>query len=130
MLSLRSARSPRMGPGWWFSRRRTSPGYPAWIWRLRPGGDMALAERLHSQLLASAVSLDGDDLMLLREAAKEHSMTVVCGIEERDAEFSRGTIYDTVVTIVSDVVVLYRHRKLMPTNAERMVWGLGDASGL
>ncbi len=73
------------------------PGYPAWIWRLRPGTDMALAEKLHAQLLASAVSLDGDDLSLLREAAKVHSMTVVCGINERDAKFSRSTLYDTVV---------------------------------
>jgi nitrilase len=106
------------------------PGYPAWIWRLRPGGDMALAERLHSQLLASAVSLDGDDLAPLCEAAKEHSVTVVCGIDERDAGFSRGTIYDTVVIIGPDGSLLNRHRKLMPTNPERMVWGFGDASGL
>lgn len=106
------------------------PGYPAWIWRLRPGGDMALAERLHAQLLASAVSLDVDDLVLLREAAKEHSVTVVCGIDERDAEFSRSTIYDTVVVIGPDGSLLNRHRKLMPTNPERMVWGFGDASGL
>ena len=106
------------------------PGYPAWIWRLRPGGDMALAEKLHSQLLANAVSLDGDDLAPLREAAKEHKVTVVCGMDERDAEFSRGTIYNTVVVIGPDGSLLNRHRKLMPTNPERMVWGFGDASGL
>jgi nitrilase len=106
------------------------PGYPAWIWRLRPGGDMALTEKLHSQLLANAVSLKSDDLAPLREAAKEHEVTVVCGIDERDAEFSRGTIYNTVVVISPDGSVLNRHRKLMPTNPERMVWGFGDASGL
>jgi nitrilase len=106
------------------------PGYPAWIWRLRPGGDMALAEKLHSQLLANAVSLNGDDLAPLREAAKEHKVTVVCGIDERDSEFSRGTIYNTVVVIGPDGDLLNRHRKLMPTNPERMVWGFGDASGL
>ena len=106
------------------------PGYPSWIWRLRPGGDMALAEKLHSQLLANAVSLDGDDLAPVREAAKEHNVTVVCGIDERDAEFSRGTLYNTVVMIGPDGSLLNRHRKLMPTNPERMVWGFGDASGL
>src|SRR5450755_2702664 len=106
------------------------PGYPGWIWRLRPGGDMVLAERLHAQLLASAVSLDGDDVAPLREAAKEHRVTVVCGIDERDAEFSRSTIYDTVVVIGPDGSLLNRHRKLMPTNPERMVWGFGDARGL
>jgi nitrilase len=106
------------------------PGYPAWIWRLRPGADMALAEKLHSQLLANAVSLDAGDLAPLREAAKEHKVTVVCGIDERDSEFSRGTIYNTVVVIGPDGGLLNRHRKLMPTNPERMVWGFGDASGL
>lgn len=106
------------------------PGYPAWIWRLRPGGDMALAEKLHSQLLENAVTLGGDDLAPLCEAAKEHKVTVVCGIDERDAEFSRGTVYNTVVFIGPDGGLLNRHRKLMPTNPERMVWGFGDASGL
>lgn len=106
------------------------PGYPAWIWRLRPGGDMALAEQLHSRLLENAVRLDGADLAPIRHAAKAHRVTVVCGIDERDSEFSRGTLYDTVVVIGTDGTLLNRHRKLMPTNPERMVWGTGDASGL
>lgn len=106
------------------------PGYPSWIWRLRPGADMALAEKLHSQLLANAVSLDGDDLSSIREAAKKHKVTVVCGMDERDTEFSRGTIYNTVVVIGPDGALLNKHRKLMPTNPERMVWGFGDGSGL
>lgn len=106
------------------------PGYPAWIWRLRPGGDMALSERLHRALLDNAVNLATDDLGPLREAAREHKLTVVCGINERDGAFSRGTLYNTVVTIGADGSVLNRHRKLMPTNPERMVWGQGDATGL
>jgi len=106
------------------------PGYPAWIWRLRPGGDMALTEKLHSLLRANSVSLAGDDLAPLVGAAKRNKVTVVCGVNERDAEFSGGTLYNTVVVIGPDGVVLNRHRKLMPTNPERMVWGFGDASGL
>lgn len=106
------------------------PGYPAWIWRLRPGGDMALSEGLHRALLENAVDLANDDLAPLREAAREHQVTVVCGINERDGAFSRGTLYNTVVTIGADGSLLNRHRKLMPTNPERMVWGQGDATGL
>lgn len=106
------------------------PGYPVWIWRLRPGADMALTEQLHSRLRANAVSLAGDDLAPLRDAARENKVTVVCGIEERDTEFSRGTLYNTVVVIGPDGAVQNRHRKLMPTNPERMVWGFGDATGL
>jgi nitrilase len=106
------------------------PGYPAWIWRLRPGSDIGLAERLHALLLANAVTLDGDDLAPLCRVAKEHKVTIVCGINERDADFSRSTLYNTVVMIGADGNLLNRHRKLMPTNPERMVWGFGDASGL
>ncbi len=105
-------------------------GYPAWIWRLRPGGDMALTEKLHSLVRASAVDLAGDDLAPLCRAAREDKVTVVCGLHERDAAFGGGTLYNTVVVIGPDGVLLNRHRKLMPTNPERMVWGFGDASGL
>ena len=57
-------------------------------------------------------------------------MHIVFGMNERDCEFSRGTIYNSVVVIGPEGTVLNRHRKLMPTNPERMVWGMGDASGL
>jgi nitrilase len=106
------------------------PGYPAWMWRLRPGGDMALTEKLHSRLRANSVDLSGEDLAPLREAAKKDKVTVVCGLHERDAEFGGGTLYNTVAVIGPDGALLNRHRKLMPTNPERMVWGFGDASGL
>lgn len=106
------------------------PGYPAWIWRLKPGGDWGLSEQLHARLLANAVQLESDQLQPLFDAAKEHGVTVVCGIEERDNDTSRTTLYNSVVTIGPEGTLLNCHRKLMPTNPERMVWGFGDASGL
>lgn len=106
------------------------PGYPAWIWRLRPGGDYALSSEIHSRLLNNAVSIESDDLNPLYAAAKEHKLTIVCGMHERDSQLSRATLYNTVVTIGPAGTLLNHHRKLMPTNPERMVWGFGDASGL
>ena len=106
------------------------PGYPAWMWRLRPGADMRLTEKLHSLLRANSVDLSGEDLAPLRDAARKEKVTVVCSLHERDAEFSGGTLYNTVVVIGENGTLLNRHRKLMPTNPERMVWGMGDASGL
>ena len=104
--------------------------YPAWIWRLRPGGDWGTSEELHTRLVNSAVDIDNDELSPLCEAAKKHGITIVCGMNERDGKLSRGTVYNTVVVIGSDGNILNRHRKLMPTNPERMVWGFGDGSGL
>jgi nitrilase len=106
------------------------PGYPVWMWRLRPGPDFDLTGAIHRRLVASAVDLTTDDLAPLTRAAAQHRVTVVVGINERDGAFSRATLYNTVVVIAADGTIVNRHRKLMPTNPERMVWGLGDATGL
>ncbi|MDQ6920566.1 MAG: carbon-nitrogen hydrolase family protein [Candidatus Dormibacteraeota bacterium] len=106
------------------------PGYPEWLWRLRPGEDYELTGEIHSRLLENAVDLERGQLEPVQEAARKHGVVVAIGINERDGAFSRGTLYNTVVLIGADGAVLNRHRKLMPTNPERMVWGLGDGSGL
>jgi len=106
------------------------PGYPTWIWRLRPGGDMALSGEIHARLRENAVDLARGDLQPIQDAAARHGVTVVIGMHELDSQFSGTTLFNTVVVIGPDGTLLNRHRKLMPTNPERMVWGMGDASGL
>jgi nitrilase len=106
------------------------PGYPSWIWRLAAGKDGALMGQLHTRLLANAVDIASGDLNELCEAAVAHAVTIVCGINERERRNGGGTLYNSVVVIGTHGEVLNRHRKLMPTNPERMVHGFGDASGL
>jgi nitrilase len=106
------------------------PGYPTWIWRLRPGSDMALGNALHAQLRCNAVDLGAGGLDRICKAAVRHQMTIVMGLHEVDTVFSGSTLFNTVVVIGPDGTILNRHRKMMPTNPERMVWGQGDASGL
>jgi nitrilase len=106
------------------------PGYPEYIWGLRPGDDYELSQVLHGKLLANSVDLEAGDLRPLQEAARNHGTVVVIGIHERDSSFSRSSLYNTLVTIGPDGSVLNRHRKLVPTNPERMIWAPGDAAGL
>ncbi len=106
------------------------PGYPGWIWSLRPGDDYELTGEIHRALLENSVDLSTDDLQPLQAAAAERGVVVVVGIHERDGRFSRATLYNTLVTIGADGSIINRHRKLMPTNPERMVWGQGDGAGL
>jgi nitrilase len=106
------------------------PGYPTWIWRLRPGGDMALGNKLHAELRKNSVDISAGVLDPICEAAAKRGVVVVMGLNEIDSEFSGSTLFNTIVVIGSDGSILNRHRKLMPTNPERMVWGFGDASGL
>jgi nitrilase len=105
------------------------PGYPTWVWRLKPGA-MALSDELHARLRQNAVGIERGDLQPLQDAARRREVTVVVGLHEIDSRFSGTTLFNTVVVIGPDGMVLNRHRKLMPTNPERMVWGMGDASGL
>ncbi|HHQ47298.1 MAG TPA: carbon-nitrogen hydrolase family protein [Acidobacteria bacterium] len=106
------------------------PGYPVWIWRLRPGTDRALSSRIHGRLLENAVDLAADHLDPLREAAARGRTTVVLGLHEIDRRGSGSTLFNTVVVIGPEGRILHRHRKLVPTHPERMVWGMGDGSGL
>jgi nitrilase len=106
------------------------PGYPVWIWRLRPGTDAGIIAKLHSRLVSNAVDVSRGDLTPLCEAAKRNKVSVVCGIEERDHDTSRGTLYNAVVIVGTDGAIIAKHRKLMPTNVERTVWGFGDGSGV
>lgn len=74
----------------------------------------------------AAVAVDGPEIAQLAKAASRHKACVVMGIIERDG----GTLYCTAVYIGPDGRVLGKHRKLMPTALERLVWGFGDGSTL
>lgn len=106
------------------------PGYPTWIWRLRPGGDGQTAGRIHSELRRNAIDVAAGGLDRLCDAAARHGVVVVMGLNEIDSSFSGSTLFNTVAVIGPNGKILNIHRKLMPTNPERMVWGFGDANGL
>lgn len=73
-----------------------------------------------------AIDLCGPELAHLAEVAAVTGLFVVIGCLERDG----GTLYCTAVFIDGDKGVVGKHRKLMPTGAERLIWGFGDGSTL
>lgn len=76
----------------------------------------------YAQYAAAAVTLDGEEIATVAEAAAAHDVFVVVGVIERDG----GTLYCTSVHISPGSGVVGHHRKLMPTGAELLVWGFGD----
>ena len=74
---------------------------------------------------ASSVDVPGPDVDILAAAAQNHKVHLVIGVIERDG----GTLYCTVL-FFSPEGFLGKHRKLMPTASERLVWGFGDGSTL
>jgi len=106
------------------------PGYPTFVWRLSPGADMKKTDELYALMQVNSIDLSKDDLAPVKEAAKEHAMVVVMGHQELDGARSGSTLFNSVAIIDADGRLLNNHRKLMPTNPERMVWGFGDGSTL
>ncbi|MCP4304159.1 MAG: carbon-nitrogen hydrolase family protein [bacterium] len=72
----------------------------------------------------AAIDLPGPEDQGIGQLAREHDVTLSVGLIERDG----GTLYCTVVFYGPDGMRLGKHRKLMPTAAERLVWGFGDGS--
>jgi nitrilase len=80
----------------------------------------------HYKLLEQSVVVPSDTTGAIGEAAREAKMVVSIGVNERDG----GTIYNTQLLFDADGTLVQRRRKLSPTYHERMVWGMGDGSGL
>ena len=78
----------------------------------------------------NAVEVPGPATEALGAAARQANAYLVIGVIERDSQFSRGTLYCTLLYFGPDGRLLGKHRKLKPTAAERLVWGEGDGSTL
>lgn len=100
-------------------------GYPYWNWLMTPIEGSPWFERL----CRAAITVPGPEVDRLRAAAREHDCVVVIGINERDLR-SVGTVYNTNLIIGADGTLLGRHRKLVPTWAEKLTWAGGDGSSL
>lgn len=74
----------------------------------------------------SAIDVPGPATEALAGMAARHNMYIVMGVIERDV----GTLYCTVLYFSPAGELLGKHRKLMPTASERLVWGQGDGSTL
>lgn len=109
------------------------PGYPAWLDVCRDAArwDHASVKQVYRRLVEASVTVPGDEVEALCDAARESEVTLVVGVSERIASGPGSrTLYNTLLTIGPTGRLLNHHRKLMPTFSERMVWGTGDDRGL
>ena len=102
------------------------PGYPDWVWRTRPWDGQATA--LYARLLDQAVVVGSPATDALADAARRLGIWLAVGVSERDPHGS--TLYNTVLYFSPGGVLAGRHRKLLATGGERLVWGMGDGSTL
>jgi nitrilase len=101
------------------------PGYPYWNWITDPVAGGAWFEKL----VKASVLVPGPEVDVIRRAARDTETHVVIGVNERSS-VSLGALYNTLVFIGPDGSLLGRHRKLVPTWAEKLTWTGGDGSTL
>ncbi|MBN9063617.1 MAG: carbon-nitrogen hydrolase family protein [Rhizobiales bacterium] len=99
--------------------------YPYWSWVMNPVEGSPWFEKL----ARSAIEIPGPEISKIADAAARYKINVVVGVNERNRR-GVGTIYNTLVTISDEGRILGRHRKLVPTWAEKLTWAPGDASAL
>jgi nitrilase len=106
------------------------PCYPTSAWAkalagwAEPGAKEAFA-LLHRE----SVEVPGPDVERMGAAAREHGVWLVVGVHEKDPA-RPGTLYNALLYFDPDGGLALHHRKLVPTNHERLVWGQGDGGGL
>lgn len=107
------------------------PGYPRGLsFGARVGSRTTEGRRDWQRYWESAIDVPGADTEMLGELAKELGVYLVIGVVERDQESSRGTLFNSMIYLGPDGQLLGKHRKLVPTGSERLLWGQGDGSTL
>jgi nitrilase len=99
-------------------------GYPYWNWIMTP----VQGSKWYEQLYKNSVAITDESMKPLFQAAKDFNMHVVIGINERGASY--GEIYNTNLIIDNHGNLIGKHRKLVPTWAEKLTWSSGDGSSL
>jgi nitrilase len=100
-------------------------GYPKGLdFGARVGSRTPEGRKMFRRYFESAVELPSPAATELGAIARDHAVHLVIGVIERDG----GTLYCTVLFFDPSGELLGKHRKLMPTAMERLVWGMGDGS--
>ena len=106
------------------------PVYPSSAWaRFLAGWSDPRAKAAFAQLARESVAIPGPDADRLGAIAHEHGVWLVVGVNEVDPA-RPGTLYNALLTFDPAGTLALHHRKLVPTNHERLVWGQGDGRGL
>jgi len=106
-------------------------GYPFWVEKTDGARfNHELQKAAYGYYLDAAVEIHGPEIVEITEAVRDLGVFTYLGIAERGDGTARGTVFCTLLAIDPERGVVSRHRKLVPTYEERLVWGHGDGHGL
>jgi nitrilase len=100
-----------------------------WVWHVASGKTHEL-RALYAELVDQSVTIPGAAVAQLCDAARSAGVYVAIGVNERNAEASGSSLYNSLLFIGADGQILGVHRKLVPTAGERLVHAQGDGASL
>lgn len=104
-------------------------GYPDWVWVV-PNNHGTILNELYAELIQNAITIPDESTNKLCRTAKQAKIYVVMGMHERNSEASNSSLYNTLLFISADGIIMGKHRKLIPTGGERLIWAQGDGATL
>jgi nitrilase len=106
------------------------PVYPSSRWaKAFAGWQDPRATETFARMARESVAVGGPAERRLGATAEKLGIWLVTGVNESEPE-RPGTLYNTLLFHAPDGSLALHHRKLVPTNHERLVWGQGDGRGL
>ena len=103
------------------------PLYPSWTWA-HAAVTFADGDELWERLWDNSVDVNGPHVDAIAAVCRERSLHCVIGVNEREDE-RPGSLYNSYL-LIGPGGLLHRHRKLMPTNHERLFHGVGAGDDL
>jgi nitrilase len=129
-LEERTAEAAAAGAGLVVFPETFVPAYPSSIWaKALAGWGEPGAKEAFALLHRESLEVPGADADRIAAAAREHGVWLVVGVNEIDPA-RPGTLYNSLLYYSPAGELALHHRKLVPTNHERLVWGQGDGRGL
>ena len=125
-LRYYTAKAKNSGAGLVVFSESFIPGFPSWVHLLAPVDQ----HELFKKFAQNSIEIPGPAFQQLQEIARDNQVFLSVGITEKATKQSLGLLWNTNLIFDPEGNLIARHRKLLPTWSEKLIWSFGDGSTL